>query len=82
MAKAKKTKVSARTGKRVKKRVVRVRKKVRAREKKCQDKINQKKSHKVDETMILCGIHDECYKLSNLIEVLAESHSSYNGGRY
>ena len=81
MAKAKKTKVSAKTGKKVKKRVVRV-KKVRARENVSQNKINQKESAEEDQTMIFCGIHDECYKLSNLIEVMEAGYSSYYGGRY
>lgn len=82
MVKTKKTKSSARSATKVKKRVVRVRKKVKAGEKASQKKSRKKESPKEDHTMILCGIHDECYKLSNLIEVLAEGYSSYNGGRY
>jgi hypothetical protein len=82
MAKAKKAKVSARSGKKVKKRVVRVRKKVRVGKRESQNKIKKNESPKEDHTRILCGIHDECYKLSNLIEVLAAGYSSYYGGRY
>jgi hypothetical protein len=80
VTKSKKTKISAQSGKRVKRKVVRVRKKVRAGKKNNQNKSKQKESPEEDYTKIYCGIHDECYKLSNLIEVLAEGYSSYHGG--